>query len=223
MILCTLKNYMKLFGATQSQISEQTGITRPTLLSLIRNENKNIKYDTIDELCNFFGIQLKDLLIYSPVKIKQKSFNIKTIIEEYEHINESWKTYGVSITYEINNEDFIFEGSIGPIDLKTFKNKKFENGTLYLNCNCFIEKDNYENLLKAGFSKEFFDLYNDLNQIKNKIVDKLPFELDSDLLIFNIFFNVRNAPSLEEYKEELQFLPTDSLIDLKNEIERYLK
>jgi len=190
---------------------------------LIRNENKNIKYDTIDELCNFFGIQLKDLLIYSPVKIKQKSFNIKTIIEEYEHINESWKTYGVSITYEINNEDFIFEGSIDPIDLKTFKNKKFENGTLYLNCNCFIEKDNYENLLKAGFSKEFFDLYNDLNQIKNKIVDKLPFELDSDLLIFNIFFNVRNAPSLEEYKEELQFLPTDSLIDLKNEIERYLK
>lgn len=223
MILCTLKNYMKLFGATQSQISGQTGITRPTLLSLIRNENKNIKYDTIDELCNFFGIQLKDLLIYSPVKIKQKSFNIKTIIEEYEHINESWKTYGVSITYEINNEDFIFEGSIDPIDLKTFKNKKFENGTLYLNCNCFIEKDNYENLLKAGFSKEFFDLYNDLNQIKNKIVDKLPFELDSDLLIFNIFFNVRNAPSLEEYKEELQFLPTDSLIDLKNEIERYLK
>ena len=223
MILCTLKNYMKLFGATQSQISEQTGITRPTLLSLIRNENKNIKYDTIDELCNFFGIQLKDLLIYSPVKIKQKSFNIKTIIEEYEHINESWKTYGVSITYEINNEDFIFEGSIDPIDLKAFKNKKFENGTLYLNCNCFIEKDNYENLLKAGFSKEFFDLYNDLNQIKNKIVDKLPFELDSDLLIFNIFFNVRNAPSLEEYKEELQFLPTDSLIDLKNEIERYLK
>ncbi|MBG3872117.1 helix-turn-helix domain-containing protein [Staphylococcus epidermidis] len=223
MILCTLKNYMKLFGATQSQISEQTGITRPTLLSLIRNENKNIKYDTIDELCNFFGIQLKDLLIYSPVKIKQKSFNIKTIIEEYEHINESWKTYGVSITYEINNEDFIFEGSIDPIDLKTFKNKKFENGTLYLNCNCFIEKDNYENLLKAGFSKEFFDLYNDLNQIKNKIVDKLPFELDSDLLIFNIFFNVRNAPSLEEYKEELQFLPTDSLVDLKNEIERYLK
>lgn len=223
MILCTLKNYMKLFGATQSQISEQTGITRPTLLSLIRNENKNIKYDTIDELCNFFGIQLKDLLIYSPVKIKQKSFNIKTIIEEYEHINESWKTYGVSIAYEINNEDFIFEGSIDPIDLKTFKNKKFENGTLYLNCNCFIEKDNYENLLKAGFSKEFFDLYNDLNQIKNKIVDKLPFELDSDLLIFNIFFNVRNAPSLEEYKEELQFLPTDSLVDLKNEIEKYLK
>ncbi|WP_145334594.1 helix-turn-helix transcriptional regulator [Staphylococcus epidermidis] len=223
MILCTLKNYMKLFGATQSQISEQTGITRPTLLSLIRNENKNIKYDTIDELCNFFGIQLKDLLIYSPVKIKQKSFNIKTIIEEYEHINESWKTYGVSIVYEINNEDFIFEGSIDPIDLKTFRNKKFENGTLYLNCNCFIEKDNYENLLRAGFSKEFFDLYNDLNQIKNKIVDKLPFELDSDLLIFNIFFNVRNAPSLEDYKEELQFLPTDGLVDLKNEIEKYLK
>lgn len=53
MILCTLKNYMKLFGATQSQISEKTGITRPTLLSLIRNDNKNIKYDTIDELCNF--------------------------------------------------------------------------------------------------------------------------------------------------------------------------
>ncbi|MCQ8157364.1 hypothetical protein NFD58_09060 [Staphylococcus epidermidis] len=87
----------------------------------------------------------------------------------------------------------------------------------------FYRKDNYENLLRAGFSKEFFDLYNDLNQIKNKIVDKLPFELDSDLLIFNIFFNVRNAPSLEDYKEELQFLPTDGLVDLKNEIEKYLK
>ena len=60
------------------------------------------------------------------MKIKQKSFNIKTIIEEYEHINESWKTYGVSITYEINNEDFIFEGSIDPIDLKHLKIKSLK-------------------------------------------------------------------------------------------------
>ena len=52
MIFNTLKILMNDYGITQTKISEQTNITRPTLLSLIRNENKSIRYDVIENICS---------------------------------------------------------------------------------------------------------------------------------------------------------------------------
>lgn len=38
MILCTLSKYMDMFGVNQSKLSKETGITRPTIVSLLKNE-----------------------------------------------------------------------------------------------------------------------------------------------------------------------------------------
>ena len=57
MIFNTLKILMNDYGITQTKISEETNITRPTLLSLIRNENKSIRYDVIESICKLFNIK----------------------------------------------------------------------------------------------------------------------------------------------------------------------
>lgn len=40
---------MKIYEVNQTELSEETGISRPTILSLIKNEAKGIKFDTLDK------------------------------------------------------------------------------------------------------------------------------------------------------------------------------
>ncbi|MBJ6211210.1 helix-turn-helix transcriptional regulator, partial [Staphylococcus aureus] len=70
MIFNTLKILMNDYGITQTKISEETNITRPTLLSLIRNENKSIRYDVIESICKLFNIKMSDFLIFSKLDVK---------------------------------------------------------------------------------------------------------------------------------------------------------
>lgn len=49
MIKCRLKELMKIYEVNQTELSEETGISRPTILSLIKNEAKGIKFDTLDK------------------------------------------------------------------------------------------------------------------------------------------------------------------------------
>src|SRR5699024_827507 len=77
MIFCTLKSLMEDYGVTQTRLSEATGITRPTLVQLMKNENQNIKYDTIDRLCDYFNIDMDDLIKRSKYEIRYESSQIK--------------------------------------------------------------------------------------------------------------------------------------------------
>ena len=79
MIFNTLKILMNDYGITQTKISEQTNITRPTLLSLIRNENKSIRYDVIENICSLFKIDMSDFLIYSKLNIKIGNVEMYTV------------------------------------------------------------------------------------------------------------------------------------------------
>ena len=55
---------MKEHRITQTKLAEETNITRPTLLSLIKNENKSIKYDVIEGICKLFNVEMKDFIIF---------------------------------------------------------------------------------------------------------------------------------------------------------------
>lgn len=63
MINCKLKELMEMKGVTQTDISNATGITRPTLLSLIRNDAQSIKFSTLESLCDYFNIEIQDFLV----------------------------------------------------------------------------------------------------------------------------------------------------------------
>ena len=75
MIKCTLKYLIERHEVTQTDIANATGITRPTLLSLMRNDAQGIKFSTLEKLCDYFNIEINELLVsdkdYKPTKQEQ--------------------------------------------------------------------------------------------------------------------------------------------------------
>lgn len=63
MIRCALDELIDKKGVTQTEISNATGITRPTLLALKNNDAQGIKFSTLYKLCNYFNININDLLV----------------------------------------------------------------------------------------------------------------------------------------------------------------
>lgn len=215
MILCTLKHYMEFHRINQSTISEYTKISRPTLLQLIRNENQNIKYDTIDELCRFFNIGINDLLIYSPVSIELMEIKHDEYMDTIEVNNEkhSLETIDLVVTYKIDNDLYEFKSNFHLFDL-------YNENFLLLLTNT-ISKDSFELLNEKGLDTNFFNLYNELFEVKNKILNQLSIE-DNRNIDFLINFDIQNAPNLEEFVEDLKLLPKTQLIQLKKEIDKQL-
>ena len=225
MIICTLKELMKMFGVNQTKLSEETGITRPTLLSLIRNENQNIKYDTINSLCNYFGIGLSDLLLYSPINIEFKEVTYK---EEIETINtEGQKSLNIPfeyifIRYFIDDKEYIFQADLDSLVVDVYRKDFNTNEELYVLPINEIDREEYETLLQKGFKQDFFNYYNDSIRIKEKIANSLPLGGDTDLINLDISFAVGNSPLFDDIKEEIKNLPTDKLQELKIEINKLL-
>ncbi|MBN6755890.1 helix-turn-helix domain-containing protein [Staphylococcus saprophyticus] len=75
MIKCTLKDLIERHEVTQTDIANTTGITRPTLLALMRNDAQGIKFSTLEKLCDYFNIEISELLVsdksYKPTKQEQ--------------------------------------------------------------------------------------------------------------------------------------------------------
>ena len=113
MILCTLKDLLEQNNKTQSEVSATTGITRPTLLSLIRNDNQSIKYETINKLCSYFNIDMSELLIYSPVEVELKEILIEEFpFSIYINLENGESSYSVSIIYVIDGIEFEFDTNL---------------------------------------------------------------------------------------------------------------
>ncbi|MDW3960039.1 helix-turn-helix transcriptional regulator [Staphylococcus saprophyticus] len=224
MIICTLKRYMELFEVNQSHLSEETGITRPTLLSLIKNENKNIKYENIDALCDFFGIGISDLLLYSPVPMKLTLSKWEKEEIDYPDDNDFKRKMTINehdLIYNIDNQDFIFKGDIDPLDFEELMKSGYVD-PMYVFYTCSISKEKYETLLKKGFTKSFFNYYNEIRDVRKSIVDdinnKFNTKLEEDQLNIEIEFFVKDSPDIYELKKSISYLPTDDLSELAEEI-----
>ena len=53
-------------GLKISDVYEDTGISKTTLMALAENAGKGVQFDTVDKLCNYLGIELKDFFVYTP-------------------------------------------------------------------------------------------------------------------------------------------------------------
>ncbi|MGE2985438.1 helix-turn-helix domain-containing protein [Streptococcus pyogenes] len=53
-------------GLKIADVYEDTGISKTTLMALSENTGKGVQFDTVDKLCNYLGIELKDFFVYSP-------------------------------------------------------------------------------------------------------------------------------------------------------------
>ena len=66
-----------------TRISNDTGISRPTLNALTRDDGKGIQYDTLNVLCNYFSVTPCEFFSYIPYDIK---YNFEVIDEQGEVI-----------------------------------------------------------------------------------------------------------------------------------------
>ena len=169
MIICTLNKLMEENDKTQSEVATTTGITRPTLLSLIRNDNQSIRYETINQLCKYFNIDMSELLVYSPVEMKLKKVLIEgvPISLKYE-LTEENSSFSISLIYEIDGIEFEFDTNLYVTDTdNTLKNSNrfFLHSVVY--------EDIFNTLEVKGFKKEFILTYNDSIDIEGVIKKEL--------------------------------------------------
>lgn len=232
MILCTLKKFMEIHGINQNFLSTETGITRPTISQLVKNENQNIKYENINTLCKYFNIQLSDLLIYSPIEIVFEGFKVitkkvETVKLDPETMRESEKPVvtkeeRIVAIFLINDERKMFENVVTPFDLEKGSNPYFVNP---------VTKIEYDAMVDNGFNNLFFKLFIELIEFDNKYIDFVStnnlYEIkeveniknDNDNLIE---FWIKDAPDIEEIKSDLKRLPKSQMIEIKKELNNYI-
>ncbi|MBO1238355.1 helix-turn-helix transcriptional regulator [Staphylococcus nepalensis] len=169
MIICTLNKLMEENDKTQSEVANATGITRPTLLSLIRNDNQSIRYETINQLCNFFDIDMSELLVYSPVDVKLKNILLEEVPMTTKFESTDEKTcFAVSLIYDINGIELEFDTNLGAT--KTGNSLK-NSGKFFFNS--LIYENELKSLETNGFKKDFVKTYNNSINVEGLIKDKL--------------------------------------------------
>lgn len=169
MIICTLNKLMEENDKTQSEVANATGITRPTLLSLIRNDNQSIRYETINQLCNFFDIDMSELLVYSPVDVKLKNILLEEVpmTTKFELTDEK-TCIAVSLIYDINGIELEFDTNLAVT--KTGNSLK-NSGKFFFNS--LIYENELKSLEANGFKKDFVKTYNNSIDVERLIKDKL--------------------------------------------------
>ncbi len=135
-----------------TRISNDTGISRPTLNALTRDDGKGIQYDTLNTLCNYFSITPCEFFSYIPFDIQYN----------FEIIDEFAKPLGqmVGIEYTLQKKALLF---INVYDNKGIKKNTFE--ILYFvlttyNTTVDIEIDDFGEILdevKGNSSKVILD------------------------------------------------------------------
>ena len=69
MIKTNLKELLKKNKLSINKLSYETGLSRPTLTSLLNNDSKGIQFDTLETLLDFFDISISDFFTITDRKI----------------------------------------------------------------------------------------------------------------------------------------------------------
>ncbi len=68
MMKIKLSDLMGKYKYNISKLSEETGLSRPTLSSLYHEKIKRLDLDTLEKLCKVFNCNVQDLIEYIPEK-----------------------------------------------------------------------------------------------------------------------------------------------------------
>ena len=78
MIQSRLSVLMAERGLKISDLYEETGISKTTLMAIAENTGKGVQYDTVDKLCNFLGVTPCEFFEYSPYPVSFRMDKIKS-------------------------------------------------------------------------------------------------------------------------------------------------
>lgn len=228
MIKIKLKELLESHDITISDLSDATGISRSTITPLVNSPEqvKGLNLDTIDTLCDFFGIAIDDLLFFTPTSGKytlSKSWFFeetgdyiflfkKTIGKRERHSFVKIESKGIysSFTPFENAPKPVKEGLI-LITETTFltkeETKKVISDIFFdIDINTFPEKNIFEN----DFSKQTEEnikfvtkllagqLIKDIPHIKNNFIANLS-DVDIKYIEFNWRFTHKKNVNFEKY------------------------
>ena len=57
-----------------SDVYNETGISKTTLMAIADNTGKGVQYETVDRLCNYLGVTPCEFFEYSPYMIDLKTY-----------------------------------------------------------------------------------------------------------------------------------------------------
>ena len=171
MIQSKLSVLMAERGLKISDLYEETGISKTTLMALAENSGKGVQFDTVDKLCNFLGVTPCEFFEYSPYIVNieeskyysQKENNLNDLaVTVKNQFNE--KTFYLSIYIDsgdafdlpINDTDLKLAVLIGLSDNESYKNEEFFK---------FLSE------LSVAFETEFINKI--INNIKEKLSENL--------------------------------------------------
>lgn len=78
MIQSRLSVLMAERGLKISDLYEETGISKTTLMAIAENTGKGVQYDTVDKLCNFLGVTPCEFFEYSPYLVRFEMHKINS-------------------------------------------------------------------------------------------------------------------------------------------------
>lgn len=105
MIRCNLAVLMAERNLKITKVSEDTGISRTTLTSLVSNNSQGVQFDTINTLCMYLKVTPEQFISYVPIDIKINRIHREFAgVEVFLSITENGKTLNSSILGSIDDE-----------------------------------------------------------------------------------------------------------------------
>src|SRR5699024_4833014 len=199
MIFSTLKKFMNVNNVNQHNLSKVTGISRTTLMPIINNTNQNIKYDTVEKLCQFFDIGMQDLLIYSKVNISYELY--VTLAFDDRHLQFFG---GLTFDKSLNNL----------VDYQSYSKTK-----QHWQLECLVEPSYGEYLKNCELTQGKLDLFTIVFDIRDKISEQTGL---SKSLTKDIKFRVvsRTKNSVDTLLDKISKLSPEEKNTLINEIKK---
>lgn len=179
MIQSRLSILMAERGLKISDIYEETGISKTTLMAVSENSGKGVQFDTVDKLCNFLGVTPCEFFEYSPYLISYKMINS-------EKNKDVLKSFEITIKNQNYEKDFyidisVYSGNSYDIPVKTgdfdwYLSVQLESSEHYTDSEFFGFVDN----LSISFRTEFINKL--ITGVKNQLKGILAMDLEIETI-----------------------------------------
>lgn len=172
MIACNLRVLLAERNLTSSKVSEETGISRTTLGSLMSGKAQGLQFDTLNKLCSYLSVDIGSILVYAPYDLYTSSVDIQE------------KTVIFKLDKRDRTQEFEMYLEYAPKDRASISEYFCEKCPIPYTFNVFISSNSIE---QSTAYSEFYLYYDRLPQImKMGIIDDTTYMIKKEMYkVFN--------------------------------------
>lgn len=202
MIQSRLSILMAERGLKISELYEETGISKTTLMAIAENSGKGVQFETVDKLCNYLGVTPCEFFDYSPYLVEMD-------LIESDFYNDQLKDFNIKIRNQNYEKDFMLRTAIQNGDSYDIPVRTGEFDyyiSVYLEgSDHYTDKEffNFLSNMSISFRTEFIKnlISNIKNQLKNLVKNKVSVQLMGEMELTTLNENGYIALKLFEDSE----------------------